>query len=525
MYKCISFREMVPSILFTQEILSNFITYAKKNKDVNMIVIAKVHYSSAPKGLEFLLNQIIDYNQTFEENPDNQYEIAEDEVAIDTTFISYQQFKVTCTKTNEEIKSDFFPLITINENSTFNANCIYQFSMLVSFSNGMLHFKIDYLYPKAVVTIEECGKSNIPPKIKNPVCLLDKCSKNSLFYGIDGIDDPRLYPLALSVYLYKRKPFITKFNFTSFHISVENECDVDVISILSSLTVAHSERSINILQLTKSSELNTNKLNEKENSPIFKNLRKEIKERDLVHHALLGSILQELRKISDNDKNSTSKKKKVLKSKNPIFLSLSLSNSLCFESKNSKGKHSYKSSTQCGNNNVRENIHFNQKINNNQYKNEKGTQNVHNYEEKKNSVFSQKNGNLKKTKRITNHIQIPEKIESQMEPYSNYKLIHSKNDFNEQGEADVITCKTPNNTDAHLSQYKFHEIKRVTSNNVHSNNVNSNKESLFLAHSLSSSTKLLSRNKGTSSTENSFALGTDEMSIDSKLFMKLINNA
>ncbi|OHT03898.1 hypothetical protein TRFO_28740 [Tritrichomonas foetus] len=368
--KTLDFNGMVPSIIFSENVISEFLQCGRKQVVGQIVAIAKVIFKQ-PSTIEFQCNRTIDQN----------VEIAENEVPIYIDFVSPVSFDNEYIGV-ETFEEEFIRVMT-DTDQLFNAYNIYSLYALATFSNNKLNMKFYLFNPKAVVEIEEEGKSNEQPRTVNAAYRISKQQKdpNSIharFFGITKIDDARIFSLALSIYLLKRKPIIADFNLKSFRIGVTNEMNFDILTTSISVN-KESSQIIRFLGKTPTKNdtqqtMNSDSKAENTNLQQFavasevisliddlkkqvSTLQQQIEEKDRIYQEkldqhdseikeLLNNILIEVKKrpVSVESNNASSIKsfpRKTLARRPVVLLEISESNS--FENKSSISNYSIQS--------------------------------------------------------------------------------------------------------------------------------------------------------------------------------------
>lgn len=220
---------MVPTIFFEENIISQLIAASRQKKLEQLVLIAQVRINNTK--VEFHCSSlIVDQN--------SEISIREDEVPIFLKVLSDSEYRQPVNNEIEAMKEGFYEMMEETSNQ-YNANNIYSLISDVAFMNNQLNVRISLFCPKSSIEIEEIDSSDAPsvssipgatyrfPKDKK---LKDPNSIYAIYYGINGIKDPRIYSLSYSIYLQQHKKIHAAFNSKLYRIIFHENDEFELLT-------------------------------------------------------------------------------------------------------------------------------------------------------------------------------------------------------------------------------------------------------------------------------------------------------
>ncbi|OHT00999.1 hypothetical protein TRFO_07655 [Tritrichomonas foetus] len=457
MKNVITFHQLIPSIVIPPAITYKFLQYAKRTEENQFIVIAKISFFFFSKMVQFRCHKIISYQKYIGTRDENKEKCQSDEIPIFISFLSPENYDDASIEDEKHIKKNFLQEIRYQNEATFKINNMYQLCILVTYSNNNLKLTFDILFPKAIVEIE---------KIDRP-SLSESHIINAVNHGIEGMDDPRIFSLALSIYLLTMKPFPLRFNRDFFQVSVKDEMKVDILSHSISILDDQICESAQVIQFLSHDEKFSN------NTSIIESIndiKAEIQKRDLISIELFGSILCEVKKIKGKEKKEKIKHQYNLRISPSIIVEIRSVNQDFFSEQDQKLS-LRKSSLKQDNINMEHNSSENQQsINKSDY-----------------------------------YLEIPQKTSQ-----TNFQNNVKDNDLNQQQNQQTCSNSRLLNYCGDSKEYQLPDSMQTKSS---VSKQFFQKENQNMEHNF----------QNIKERDDSLTLGTDEMSVDSKLFMKMIS--
>lgn len=219
----INFSSMVPTIIFEENLISELLLISRQRKSAQLVLIAQVQVKNSK--VEFRCSTLIS-------DPESEISVREDEVPIYVDILPESQYQQPDSIEIEEFRNTFYKMMEETSNQ-YNANNIYSLISDVAFINNQLNVRLSLFCPKSSIEIEEIDSSDAPSVCSIPGATYrfpkDKKFKDpnsiyAIYYGINGIKDPRIYSLSYSIYLQKHKKISAAFNKKLYRITFhENE--------------------------------------------------------------------------------------------------------------------------------------------------------------------------------------------------------------------------------------------------------------------------------------------------------------
>ena len=217
---------MIPTIVFNDRVLAEIIPLCQKHDYQQVVVIAKVAMKN--NEIEFHCNKLMQIDE-------NDDELAENEAPIFLAIMSPSDYE-TQSVTVDNFIQEYERVMTDTTNGTFNANNIYSIFAEATYLNKQMHVRFSLFCPKATVDIEETGTSNTPSQPSVPVPAYQILTKQkdpkvikAIFYGVNRIDDPRIFSLSCSIYMQYKKKICAVFNSKVYTITVHSDNEYDIL--------------------------------------------------------------------------------------------------------------------------------------------------------------------------------------------------------------------------------------------------------------------------------------------------------
>ena len=202
---------MVPTIVFEENLVSQLILITRQKKLSQLVLIAQVLVKNSK--VEFHCSTLVT-------DPDSEISVREDEVPIYVDILPESEFKQPTNIEVDDFQKNFYRMIEETSNQ-YNANNIYSMISDIAYMNNQLNVRLSLFCPKSSIEIEEIDSSDAPAVCSIPGATYrfpkDKKQKDpnsvyAIYYGINGINDPRIYSLSYSIYLQQHKKINAAFN-------------------------------------------------------------------------------------------------------------------------------------------------------------------------------------------------------------------------------------------------------------------------------------------------------------------------